>query len=119
MRDLRELDAYRLRGDAVAHYGWDGDDTCGAFALPSPVDRQPLVVVASTGEGWDHCSVSRRNRMPNWTEMEFIKRQFFRDEETAMQLHVPVTEHINCHPLTLHLWRPTEGEIPRPPAILV
>jgi hypothetical protein len=48
-----------------------------------------------------------------------MKRLFFREDETAMQLHVPATDHINCHPHCLHLWRPTEVEIPRPPAIMV
>ena len=46
-------------------------------------------------------------------------RLFFRDEEPAMQLHVPTTEHINCHPYCLHLWRPLEAEIPMPPDWMV
>jgi hypothetical protein len=84
MRDLRELDAYRV--DATKTHGWNGDGTCGAFKLPSPIDGQPLTVIASSGDGWDHTSISRKNRPPNWTEMEFIKRKFFKDDETAMQL---------------------------------
>jgi hypothetical protein len=36
-----------------------------------------------------------------------------------MQLHVPVSDHINRHPYTLHLWRPHALEIPRPPAEFV
>jgi hypothetical protein len=51
--------------------------------------------------------VSRRNRCPNWTEMEHVKRMFFGDNETAM------------HPWCLHLWRPQQAEIPRPPGIMV
>jgi hypothetical protein len=117
MRDLHVLDHRRLTGAAVRDlYGWDGDGTCGAFSVPSPLDRQPLVVVASADAGWDHVSVSRKNRCPNWAEMDHIKRLFFRDDETAMQLHVPPSEHVNIHPTTLHLWRPIDQEIPRPPA---
>lgn len=120
MRNLRLLDRYRDTGpQVVEHYGWTGDETAGAFLLPSPVDQQPMRVVASSGEGWDHVSVSRRKRCPNWTEMEYVKRLFFNDDETAMQLHVPSTDHINAHPYCLHLWRPLEGEIPRPPGIFV
>lgn len=120
MRDLRELEHYRQRGATVAEfYGWEGDATCGAFTVPSVVDRQPLFVVASSDEGWDHVSVSRRTRCPNWIEMEQVKRLFFRDDETAMQLHVPPAEHVNAHAYCLHLWRPLDQEIPRPPAIFV
>jgi hypothetical protein len=120
MRDLRLLDAYRLRGDRVRElYGWDGDETCGAFMMPSPIDRGDLVIIASSGTGWDHVSVSRKNRCPNWQEMEHVKRAFFQDHETAMQLHVPPDDHVNMHPTTLHLWRPQDIEIPRPPSILV
>lgn len=77
-------------------------------------------VIASDGEGWDHVSVSLAHRIPNWLEMEHIKRMFFRPDECCMQLHVAVVDHINCHPHTLHLWRPNDGrEIPRPPNSLV
>lgn len=120
MRNLRLLDAHRTRGRAVVElWGWEGDDTCGAFTLRSSIDGGELIVIASSGEGWDHVSASRRNRCPNWPEMEQVKRTFFRDDETAMQLHVPPSDHINNHPYTLHLWRPLEREIPRPPGIMV
>ncbi|HEY1881361.1 MAG TPA: hypothetical protein VGG68_15650 [Caulobacteraceae bacterium] len=49
-----------------------------------------------------------------------MKRAFFRDDETAMQLHVPPTDHINAHPCCLHLWAPNDGrQIPRPPGEFV
>jgi hypothetical protein len=116
VRNLRLLDEYRVHS---SFHGWDGDETCGAFILPSPIDGQNLAVVASSGEGWDHVSVSRRNRCPNWPEMEYVRKRFFKDDETVMQLHVPESDHINCHPNCLHLWRPHRVEIPRPPAWMV
>lgn len=117
MRDLRALDPFRV--DATATYGWSGDETCGAFRLPSPIDGGLLTCVASSGDGWDHVSVSRSNRCPNWPEMEFVRRRFFKDEECVMQLHVPVADHINAHPNCLHLWRSQTQEIPRPPRWMV
>jgi hypothetical protein len=121
MKDLTELDAYRRRDrDVLALYGSFGDGTCGVFNLPCPSSGRALVCIASTGEGWDHVSVSLSNRTPNWPEMEHVKRAFFKDGETAMQLHVPLADHINAHPNCLHLWRPNDGrEIPRPPAEFV
>lgn len=121
MKDLTALDAYRRTGDDVRKlYGWAGDWTCGVFDLPSPRTGVTLKCVASTGQDWDHVSVSLPNRCPNWTEMEIVKRAFFKPDETAMQLHVSVDEHINAHSNCLHLWRPNDGrEIPRPPAELI
>jgi len=120
VRNLHLLDRYRDSSkDTVAYYGSAGDETCGLFVMASPVDRAPLVIIASADGDWDHVSVSRKNRCPNWTEMEYIKRAFFQDHETAMQLHVPTDEHINAHPYCLHLWRPQKTKIPRPPAIFV
>jgi hypothetical protein len=121
MRNLKLLDAYRLTDrDLPKHFrGFDGDETCGAFVVPSPIDKGPIRVIASSDFGWEHVSVSRRNRTPNWTEMSHIKGLFYKDDETVMELHVPKSDHINEHPYCLHLWRPTHQEIPRPPAFMV
>jgi hypothetical protein len=120
MRDLRLLDAFRIQSPIHAAIEPGPHESEGAFLIPSKVDGQQLVVIASTGLGWDHVSVSRRNRCPNWAEMEQVKRLFFRDDETAMQLHVPPSDHVNLAPTCLHLWRPNDGrEIPRPPRELV
>jgi hypothetical protein len=116
MRNLHLLDMYRLRGNRLpARFrAYEGDDTCGAFVVKSPIDKADLVVMASSDFGWEHVSVSRRNRCPNWAEMSYVKGLFFKNEETVMQLHVPSSDHINDHPNCLHLWRPTHQEIPRP-----
>lgn len=92
----------------------------GMFEFERPGRPGRLRVIACIGDGWDHVSVSRRNRVPSWEDMEFVKRRFFLRSEVAMQLHVPPTDHISCHPYCLHLWRPNDGrEIPRPPADMV
>jgi len=110
------IDKHRIR----LSNEWPGDDTCGAFSIPSHIDRQPMVVIASAEFGWDHVSISRKTRCPTWSEMEQIKRMFFLDTDVVMQLHVGAADHINIHPYCLHLWRPTGGqEIPMPPKELV
>lgn len=119
MRSLRLLEAYRNRKAAQAFYGWEGDDTCGVFEVSYADGKVSLLVIASAGEGWDHVSVSHKTRCPTWDEMEHVKRLFFRDTETAMQLHVPPSDHRSYHPFCLHLWRPQNVEIPRPPAEFV
>jgi hypothetical protein len=120
MISLHTLERYRIRGSAVVSlWGWEGDDTCGAFEIPSPIDHATLVVIVSSDGGWEHVSVSRKNRTPNWPEMAYIYRLFFREDETAMQLHVPPSEHVNMMPNCLHLWRPINAAIPKPPSIFV
>lgn len=92
----------------------------GAFKLTSPYDHgTEFVIVASIAYGWDHVSVSARDRCPTWQEMDYIKRIFFTDDEVVMQLHVARKDHINIHPNVLHLWRPQNAEIPLPPKELV
>jgi hypothetical protein len=126
MRDLREPDINKYRIDL-------SDETLekmgiitpvdprinGAFLIPYVVGPTPITlkVVAASGGGWDHVSVSTETRCPSWYEMSFIFRKFFKDTETAMELHVPAKDHINMHPYTLHLWRPHSKmrKIPMPP----
>lgn len=115
LRDLRVFDACRIP-ESLQAYGRGAD--AGAFIMPGPCGES-LMIIATSGDGWDHVSVSTRRRCPNWQEMEFVKRRFFRDDATVMQLHVPPSDHVNIHPYCLHLWRPQHAEIPRPPARLV
>jgi len=119
MRNLKTLDGYRQRGAEQEYYGIDGDGGNGVFMVKSPIDGGLLVIVASNGGGWDHVSVSRSNRCPNWPEMEHVKRMFFRDTECVVQFHVPTDQHINVHPHCLHLWRHQSQEFPRPPLWMV
>lgn len=120
MRNLAELERFRDRSpDVIAQYGSVGDDTCGRFFMQSPIDRAPMCIIASSGSGWDHVSVSRRNRIPNWLEMEYVKRKFFKSEEVAFEFHVAEKDHISAFVHCLHLWRPTDAEIPLPPKWMV
>lgn len=119
MRNLDALNAWRRADLELDHYGAVGNDVCGLFEIASIIDRKPLRVIATALDGWDHVSVWRHNRPPNWPEMEQVKRLFFEDGETAMQLHVPSAEHVNNHPHCLHLWRPHAVDIPKPPGTFV
>src|SRR4051812_5832078 len=102
MRNLRQL------GPAVLihpDYNPPRPDM-GVFMMVSVIDGGDLRIIATSAEGWDHVSVSRRNRCPNWYELEQVKRTFFKEDETAVQYHVPPAEHINNNEHCLHLWRP-------------
>jgi hypothetical protein len=120
MRDLRTLDAFRFEHPAI---GWMGDETCGCFTFRSKMTGDGIRVIASSGYGWDHVSVSLQHRCPNWPEMEQIRRMFFCDEEFAFQYHAPVADYMDgtVHGCVycLHLWRPHAGTFPIPPKWMV
>lgn len=119
MQDLTTLNPYRAHDLEMSIYRQAGNDKNGMFLIPSAADGADLRVIATTGAGWDHVSVSRDNRCPTWAEMEQIAALCFRDGEAAMQLHVPAIDHVNLHPYCLHWWRPTNGKLPRPPKWMV
>lgn len=119
MRNLSLLNANRQAALELRMYGMRGDDTTGVFRFRSDVDNGILNVLASSGMGWDHVSVSRTDRIPTWTEMQQIKRLFFRDDEFALQYHMPESKHINVHPNCLHLWRPHAALVPFPDPLMV
>jgi hypothetical protein len=114
----RPKDAFeRLGQSGVVVLTACGEDG-GAIDFRRQGDAE-MRIVFSWGLRWDHVSVSLSDRCPTWDEMEMVKRAFFRDSETAVQFHVPPSEHINCHPYCLHLWRPQRTKIPRPPGYMV
>lgn len=98
-----------------------GSGPFGAFFVMHPKGTE-LKIVASgaheVSEGWEHVSVSCKNRCPSWNEMNFVKDLFWHPEENVIQFHPPHKEYINCHPYCLHLWKPP-FEVPRPPSILI
>lgn len=78
-------------------------------------------VIASTGAGWEHVSVSpyRKSYIPSWDDMCKIKDIFFKDDEAVIQIHPPKAEYVNNMPNCLHLWRCTYKEMILPPSCLV
>lgn len=119
MRNLNQLERFRDRDWELRAHGVNGNSECGAFQVPSIVDGLALRIIASSGGGWDHVSVSRADRVPNYEEMEQIAGLFFQGHETAVQYHVPAQDHVNIHPHCLHWWRPTFAGLPRPPRSMV
>lgn len=78
-----------------------------------------LRCVVSDELGWEHVSVSRRDRCPTWEEMCFIKRLFWDAEDVVIQYHPAESEYVNVHQFCLHLFRPIGIELPKPPRYLV
>lgn len=99
-----------------------GDGTAGAFDIPSPIKDRTLKVMASAMDGWDHVSVSVMRRAhvvaPVWPEMKFIKELFLGPDVWAIQYMPPVEENVSWAEV-LHIWRPWDVDLPKPPREMV
>lgn len=107
---------YRVRTGRMGSDDSIGNN--GAFIVPLR-HGQHVQVIAGDGLGWEHVSVSRRDRCPTWGEMCQIKAMFWDAEDCVVQYHPPESDYINNHPNCLHLWRPIGVELPRPDWLLV
>lgn len=76
-------------------------------------------VICSNGEGWEHVSVSLRHKIPSWEQMCTIKALFWDNDETVIQYHPAKKDYVNYHPRCLHLWRPLNAELPKPPTNMI
>lgn len=114
-------------------------DPFGAFKCDSPTRKlHELIIMASPGgtfeDGgkqrtvkWEHVSVHASanftgtwvNTTPTWDEMDYVKGLFWDPADVVMQLHVNDGKKIDIHKFTLHLWRPTDKDIPLPDPDLV
>ena len=116
--DLAPIEKFRITTGPLASDASYGRN--GAFDIPVLVGWRRklcrLAVIVSGGLGWEHVSVSipGQPRCPTWDEMCAVKDLFWDPEETVVQFHPPKSQYVNCHPYTLHLWRPTEVELPLP-----
>lgn len=96
----------------------DSIGNAGAFAIKLR-NSQLVFVIASDAMGWEHVSVSRLDSCPTWDEMCQIKAMFWDEEDCVIQFHPARSDYVNNHPNCLHLWRPTDVEMPVPPSIMV
>ena len=93
------------------------DGGCGHIFFG--VSKYPAIIIFSWGDGWDHVSISYKNRCCTWEEMCYIKDTFFREDECVIQYHPAKKDYVNIHPYVLHLWRSQSEGIPVPPKYMV
>jgi hypothetical protein len=106
------------------HYYSERGDPYGVFTLRYGENVILAVMANDAGKDsgwWEHVSVSAQGRTPTWDEMCWIKDLFWLEEECVVQYHPPRSRYVNCHPHTLHLWRPTRhrDRMPMPESWLV
>lgn len=99
------------------------DDWFDGFIDLSVSKRRAIAVfVASWGLGWDHVSISFRDRRPTWDEMCEVKDIFFKEDEACVKYH-PAKAYcvniLNIRTYCFHICRPQEIEILKPPIYMV
>ncbi len=91
MRDLTELDEYRLKDTKLISISFFSEDpkTNGVFRVRLKCSYRWYNVIATSGGGWDHVSVNpyHHTRTPTWDEMCEIKDMFFLPEEEVVEFH--------------------------------
>lgn len=51
-----------------------------------------------------HISVSRKDRLPSYYDMKYVKNLFLGNDKLAVHLYPPSNENVNIHNYCLHLW---------------
>lgn len=71
-------------------------------------DIEGLFVISSEeihdGQTWQHVSMSRQSRMPNYDDLTKVKRLFIGDDRKAIMVFPEADKHVNIHPFCLHLY---------------
>ena len=113
MKNLSMFNRYRK-----PYYDDMGDDKNGFFFIPRV--KGYFQVVASNGLGWEHVSFclfdekgKLEKRIPKYSEVCKVKEMFF-GTEAVYEIHPKEEDYINEHPYVLHLWKPTNKEMPLP-----
>lgn len=96
----------------IIQEGWDGFQS---FLVHPNYKPYQIAIIASWGGGWEHVSVSLRNRCPTWDEMCMIKDIFWGEEECVVEYHPPKSQYVKLHPYCLHLWKKIGTEFETPP----
>ena len=84
-----------------------------------PITRKDYLVKFTQGFGWEHLSVSTRNKTPEWDVMCKLKEIFWRDDECCVEYHPKREDYVNNMPYCLHIWKKIDEEFEMPPSILV
>ena len=129
MLNLEEagINQYRITTGPLASQDTIGN--YGAFCIPIST-RRILYIIASDGDEveWEHVSVhvryqNKKNKIiimtPTWDEMCRVKDLFWGKDELVIQYHPMECDYINQHKHVLHLWKPKNKSIPKPPKELI
>ncbi len=114
MRDLTTIPPLYRDLELEQEIGWSPHwhKVGGCFYFP--LNNVFFQIIVSNQVGWEHVSISNEARCPTFEEVVAIKEMFFDSGEIAFQVHPKKKNYINFHNNCLHLWRPTNINVPIP-----
>ena len=75
-----------------------------------------LMVMASAakydGQEWLHISFSRRNRIPDYDDIQLVKNNFIGEDRKAIMVWPEKSHYVNQHKYCLHLWQSEVNPLP-------
>ena len=117
MRDEKEiLNNFKL---LILDNGITPDEFYIVGKFYSKVSYYEYIFVFTKSLGWEHLSISHKNKTPSWDVMCEIKDIFFKEDEVCVQYHPKKEDYVNNHPHCLHIWRNYEQEFITPPYWMV
>jgi hypothetical protein len=93
--------AYRVIREAVDGYAYKSLD---GLVIIQSISKE------NDGKEWVHTSFSRRSRMPEYSDMARVKRDFVGDSQKAVMVFPDKKHHVNIHPYCLHFFHCPEGD---------
>ena len=70
------------------------------------------VRIMADGLEWLHVSFSRARKMPTYTDLQLVKRNFIGADKKAIMIFPEQENYVNLHPNCLHLWYSAQNPIP-------
>lgn len=114
---MKSLEEIRKTPNLVIEAEAENDGMGGKYY--DRVNNKWLNFIFSYQMGWEHLSVSMPSKTPSWEQMCMMKDVFWNKDEACVQYHPKEEDYVNMHQHCLHIWKPTEQELPTPPHILV
>lgn len=120
MSDWAYLNRQRISPAQDPTFGTDASAGFNGFFCMT-INGLPVKCIVSDGDGWKHVSVSVHgsNMPPSWSIMCKVKNLFWEPDDWVVQFHPAKSEYVDCHPGALHLWQPTNVELPKPNRLMV
>ena len=65
-------------------------------------------------QGWEwlHVSFSRQNRIPDYNEIQLVRKNFIGEDKKAIMVFPSADHYVNQHKNSLHLWYSKDNPIP-------
>jgi hypothetical protein len=92
---------------------------CGCDGYVTLSSGKRAVFVFSFECGWEHLSISYKSSIPTWDDMCIAKDIFFEKSDTCVQYHPAEADYVNVCKTCLHIWRPINELLPKPPKEMV